>query len=281
MKNLRWKVVTILSVFVVFFHGRDLSDPGQSLRPAGAGLAPGAGAEARARPPGRRASRAAGPHRRGAADFDHHDGRTAAGGAALGGRDGAVTGRHLAHHVPGGGRAVGSRRRVPPHRRRSGERQLRPHGGRRWGVRVHDAPEHRQQHARGDGDAGAADDRAPRQRTRRGRAEHLAIRRDQRSAARAAAGRVRGGPRQGGHPFDGAAQTEHRRGGSRRRPRRRCCSRTAGTVPEDMEVLSGAAGAIEGTSYYLVRRVAAITGQDLRNARPTLDENGRPLWGSR
>ena len=28
--------------------------------------------------------------------------------------------------------------------------------------------------------------------------------------------------------------------------------------------------------YYLVRRVAGITGRDLRNARPTLDENNRP-----
>jgi preprotein translocase subunit SecD len=52
-----------------------------------------------------------------------------------------------------------------------------------------------------------------------------------------------------------------------------------GKLPEDMEVISGAAGAIEGTSFYMVRRVAAITGQDLRNARPTLDENGRPAVG--
>ena len=28
--------------------------------------------------------------------------------------------------------------------------------------------------------------------------------------------------------------------------------------------------------YYLVRRVAAVTGRDLRNARPSLDENNRP-----
>ena len=51
-----------------------------------------------------------------------------------------------------------------------------------------------------------------------------------------------------------------------------------GKVPDDMEVVSGAAsGAGEtGTSYYLVRKVAAVTGQDLRNARASLDENGRP-----
>src|SRR5690606_529091 len=31
-----------------------------------------------------------------------------------------------------------------------------------------------------------------------------------------------------------------------------------------------------GPVYYLVRRVAGITGRDLRNARPTLDENNQP-----
>jgi preprotein translocase subunit SecD len=51
----------------------------------------------------------------------------------------------------------------------------------------------------------------------------------------------------------------------------------AGTVPANMEVVTGAAAGPEGgTSHYLVRRVAAITGRDLRNARPTLDENNQP-----
>jgi preprotein translocase subunit SecD len=31
-----------------------------------------------------------------------------------------------------------------------------------------------------------------------------------------------------------------------------------------------------GTVYYLVRRAAAVTGRDLRSARPSLDENNRP-----
>ena len=54
-----------------------------------------------------------------------------------------------------------------------------------------------------------------------------------------------------------------------------------GKVPEDMEVVSGAAGegGAAGTSFYLVRKVAAVTGQDLRNARPSLDENSRPAVG--
>lgn len=50
-----------------------------------------------------------------------------------------------------------------------------------------------------------------------------------------------------------------------------------GQVPPDMEIVTGATTAGDaGTSYYLVRKVAAVTGQDLRNARPSLDENNRP-----
>ena len=52
-----------------------------------------------------------------------------------------------------------------------------------------------------------------------------------------------------------------------------------GAVPSDMEVISGVDETVEGgagTAYYLVRRVAAVTGRDLRTARPTLDENNRP-----
>ena len=51
-------------------------------------------------------------------------------------------------------------------------------------------------------------------------------------------------------------------------------------VPPDMQILPGtleaAAGQPAGTGYYIVRRVPAVTGRDLRNARPTLDENNRP-----
>jgi preprotein translocase subunit SecD len=56
-----------------------------------------------------------------------------------------------------------------------------------------------------------------------------------------------------------------------------------GVVPSDMEVLSGAAdramGPAAGASYYLVRRVAAVTGNDLRSARPQLDQNNAPAVG--
>ncbi len=49
-----------------------------------------------------------------------------------------------------------------------------------------------------------------------------------------------------------------------------------GQVPQDMDVVSGAGGGESGTMFYLVRKVAAVSGQDLRGAKPTIDENNRP-----
>ncbi len=52
-----------------------------------------------------------------------------------------------------------------------------------------------------------------------------------------------------------------------------------GVVPPDMEVVTQPGGATGGSiepAYYLVRRVAAVTGRDLRNARPSLDEFNQP-----
>jgi preprotein translocase subunit SecD len=54
---------------------------------------------------------------------------------------------------------------------------------------------------------------------------------------------------------------------------------TNGQVPSDMEVVTGASDASTGqagTSFFLVRKVAAITGADLRSASVGLDENNRP-----
>jgi preprotein translocase subunit SecD len=51
------------------------------------------------------------------------------------------------------------------------------------------------------------------------------------------------------------------------------------TLGQGMEVIPGtsaAAGSAGTTVYYMVRKVAAVTGRDLRNARPTLDENNLP-----
>jgi preprotein translocase subunit SecD len=57
-----------------------------------------------------------------------------------------------------------------------------------------------------------------------------------------------------------------------------------GMAPPDMEVATGTLQREQGsatptTSYYLVRRVAAVTGRDLRTARPSLDENNQPAVG--
>ncbi len=49
-----------------------------------------------------------------------------------------------------------------------------------------------------------------------------------------------------------------------------------GSAPSGMEILPGAGDAPGTTMYYMVRRAAAVTGRDLRSARPSLDENGRP-----
>ncbi|MEQ1898903.1 MAG: protein translocase subunit SecD [Vicinamibacterales bacterium] len=52
-----------------------------------------------------------------------------------------------------------------------------------------------------------------------------------------------------------------------------------GQAPQGMEVVPGnasGADAAGGTVYYMVRKVAAVTGRDLRNARQTLDENNLP-----
>ena len=54
-----------------------------------------------------------------------------------------------------------------------------------------------------------------------------------------------------------------------------------GVLPPDMELATSRSDVLEGggvgdTQYYLVRRVAAVTGQDLRNARVGLDEFNQP-----
>src|SRR5256712_6252692 len=50
-----------------------------------------------------------------------------------------------------------------------------------------------------------------------------------------------------------------------------------GRVRVGMEFVPGTSTAGDtGNLYYLVKKVAAVTGRDLRNARPSLDENNRP-----
>ena len=53
---------------------------------------------------------------------------------------------------------------------------------------------------------------------------------------------------------------------------------TNGQVPQGTDILPGVSGAPgdSGTVYYLVKKLAAVTGRDLRNARPSVDENNQP-----
>ena len=55
-------------------------------------------------------------------------------------------------------------------------------------------------------------------------------------------------------------------------------------VPPDVLLLpgsgdSGAGGGTPGTVFYAVRRASVVSGRDLRNARPSLDENNLPAVG--
>jgi preprotein translocase subunit SecD len=49
-----------------------------------------------------------------------------------------------------------------------------------------------------------------------------------------------------------------------------------GQVPSGLDIVSGLPAPGEVPGYYLVHKVAAVTGKDLRNARPTVDENNQP-----
>ena len=55
----------------------------------------------------------------------------------------------------------------------------------------------------------------------------------------------------------------------------------AGKAPQDMEIKSGVSGSRTDPTklLYLVRRTPVVTGTDLRNARPTVDEFNQPAVG--
>src|SRR5262249_38393649 len=55
-----------------------------------------------------------------------------------------------------------------------------------------------------------------------------------------------------------------------------------GQLPPGTEIVPGASGVPgepAGTVYYLLRRAAAVSGSDVRNARATVDENNQPAVG--
>ena len=155
-KNLRWKLLTILAVFVVFFALGVYPILAQRYQ-LPSRLAGGQAAEARARPEGRRPPRPARADRRRAA-ADHDDDERADPRRA----------EHRRHRgrarspstspttLPRRRSAAGSGRGLPAHRGRAGGRQLRPQSGRRRHLRLHDEAEHREGPARAGGRAGAA-----------------------------------------------------------------------------------------------------------------------------
>jgi preprotein translocase subunit SecD len=51
-----------------------------------------------------------------------------------------------------------------------------------------------------------------------------------------------------------------------------------GTLPGDMDIIPGTAGAgaEAASTFYVVKKIAPVTGQDLRVAKPGLDENNQP-----
>ena len=143
MSNLRWKLITILAVFVVFFARRRLPDPRRALRPPVAGLADGQAAEARPRPEGRRPPRAARPDRRCAAARDR-----AGDGAAARGAEDAQTSRSTNIDAPDPTHFQVEG--VPPAQdaafRQAADEvagQLRPRLRRQRHLHVHDEAEHR------------------------------------------------------------------------------------------------------------------------------------------
>ena len=118
--------------------------------------------------------------------------------------------------------------------------------------------------------------------------------RAQRSDSGAAARRHRRRSRQGDHRIARPARAEDRRAGTGRdagktllRQRRRRAGGHGSAAGRRSTPATGG-----GTSYYLVRRVAAVTGQDLRNARATArreqpargrlhaERRGRPQFGA-
>ena len=63
-------------------------------------------------------------------------------------------------------------------------------------------------------------------------------------------------------------------------PREELLKQFNGTLPGDMEILPGSPssspGADASSTFYVLKKIAPVTGQDLRVARPGLDENNLP-----
>ncbi len=175
-------------------------------------MAQGQAAEAGTRPEGRRSPRVEGEHRRCAEDLDDGDQRAAPRLAEERRHQHRRDHGPVAHDLPRRGSAAGQGRGVPHRRRRNRAHELRPQPAPRRRLRVQDEAEHRARSSRAGGRAGDADDRSPRQRARRGRAEHRAAA-ERRGDSRPASRRHRRRAREGHHGQDGDPRIQAGRGG--------------------------------------------------------------------
>ena len=186
-------------------------------------------------------------------------------------------------NIPVGGVTVDERDVVHRHRRAArsgcgvpqradrGRGQLRPLDRSGGSYTFTLQAEHRRPAPRRHRQPGAADDRAPRQRARRRRADRRAPQR-RRSDPGAAAGRDRRGPRQGDHPIDRAARVEAGRAGAVLR-RERGAPAFGGNVPPDMQLLPGTIEAATRTAgeHRLLRRAPRARGDRTRSAQRAAD----------
>ena len=174
-KNLRWKVLTIVAVLVVFFGIGVYPMLAAGLQLAVPGVAAGQALKLGLDLKGGVQLRPARQHRRRAADLDDRGQRAAARVAdeARGSRPAINVVR--ADGVPRRRGAAGQGRAVPRRRpTRSPRTNYDRNPLRRRQLRVQDEADHRARPPRAGGRAGDADDRSPRQRARRDRAEHRA-----------------------------------------------------------------------------------------------------------
>ena len=238
---------------------------------------------ARPRPQGRRPSRPAGPDRRRAAAAETETTAEQL-REALTKRNIPVTNdrRRRADGVHGRGRPAGQDAQFRRSPTSSSSALVQPAAGRRRHLHVSRCGRtSRCTLARRGGDAGAPDDRAPRQRVRRLRADRRAVRQQRRPDPRAAAGRDRRRARQGAHRQTALLELKLVEAGPAPTTRSAAQAATAATSRRTWRCCRATTSAASSARpaprcSTWCARTPAITGRDLRNARPTLDENNLP-----
>ena len=139
----------------------------------------------------------------------------------------------------------------------------------------------RGRHARRDRRAGAAHHRAPGQRARRRRAGDRALHRSRSDPGASCPASPTSTRAKTDHQVDSAAAAD----AGRRKDRSRAATRRSlaynNALPPDLEILPGQAEQAEPGNplFYVVQRAPALTGNDLRSARQSVDEFNRPAVG--